>query len=102
MAFYGRVGEVRVHRQRVVTPNAESLDVVHMAVHLLSNLSQRTVVVQSSHRSKVLPRNVLSVVRRYQTVRVSRVSDNDYLNVSTSIVVNSFASFNENFTIILD
>jgi hypothetical protein len=59
-------------------------------------------VVKSGHSGKVLAWDSLCVVLEDEAVGVGRVSDNDGLAVSFSVVSHSFTNSNENGTIILE
>ena len=59
-------------------------------------------MVKSGHGSEVLSWDVLSVVSGDKAVGVSGVTDNEDLDVSGGIVVDSFTDFDEDLAVILD
>jgi len=93
---------VRVHGRRVVTPNAELLNIGGLAVELFSNLGESTIVVKSSHSVEVLLRKVLGIVRSNETVGVGWVTDDQGLAVSSGVVIDGLSSVNENLSVVLE
>mmetsp|Transcript_1720 Transcript_1720/g.6030 ORF Transcript_1720/g.6030 Transcript_1720/m.6030 type:complete len:243 (+) Transcript_1720:1567-2295(+) len=70
---------------RVISPDAKSVYIRNRAAHFLSNLSQSSVVIQTSERSDSLLRNLGSVLSHDERIGVGRVShyNNMHLRVCT-------------------
>lgn len=86
----------------MVSPNAELLDVSDLGVSLQSDLSEGSVVIESSHGSEVLLGEIFSVVLCDEAVSVSGVADNNGLDVSVSVIVDGLAGVNEDLSVVLE
>jgi len=95
------LSHIWVHRWRVVTPDAQLLNIGHLRARLQSELSQCSVVVQTCHGREVLLWNTLGVVLEDETVGVGWVADNDGLASTLGVVVHGLAGVNEDLTIVL-
>lgn len=102
LSLDGGVGEVGEHGRRVVSPDAEPLDVVDgVSVGLLSELVKCSVMVESGHGSEVLLGDILSIVSSDHSVGVSGVSNDEDLASSLRVVVESLSSVNEDLAVVL-
>lgn len=102
LAVHGGAGQVGVHGGRVVAPDSELSDIGDTGAGLLSELVEGSVVVESGHCGEVLLGDVLGVVSGDQAVGVGRVTDDENLDVSRGVVVNSFADIDEDLAVVLD
>jgi len=96
------VGKTGHHGGRVVSPDAEVLDVGDLNSSLLGELGESSVVVESGHGGEVLLGDVLGVVGGDQAVGVAGVSDDDDLDVSGGVVVEGLASVDEDLSVVLE
>jgi len=86
----------------VVTPDAKLLNISYLRAGLQSQLSEGSVVIQSSHSGEVLLGDTLSVVLEDEAVSVSRVSDDNSLAGSLGVICHGFANTNKDLSIILE
>jgi len=86
----------------VVSPHGHLLDVGYLGVGLKGELGQSSVVIESGHGSEAAGGQVRGVVLADQSVGVGRVADDDGLDVTRGVVVDSFTNINENLTVVLE
>ena len=97
----GAVSNIWVHSWRVVTPDAELLDVGDLGLRLEGQLGKGSVVIESGHGSEVLGWDSLGSVLQNEAVSVGWVSYNDGLAISLGVIIHSFTNSYENLSIIL-
>merc|ERR1719464_2124694 len=93
------VRDVWVHRGRVVSPDAEVLDILHRALRLFSELSKASVVIEPRHGGEVGGGNIGGVVRSNQAVCVAGISNNDNLCAWSRKLINGFACLGKDLAI---
>lgn len=96
----GGVGEVGEHRGGVVAPHGQVLDGGDGLVSLLSELPESPIVIQSGHRTEVLPGEALGMGRHDQSVGVGWVTNNQHLDVLASVLSQSLALFDEDLGVL--
>ena len=101
LAGDGAIPDIGVHRGRVVTPNGHLLDISDLGAGLKSELGEGTVVIKAGHGSEGRSGKIGSVVLADQGVGVSGVADDDGLDITRSVVVDSLADINEDSTVVL-
>jgi hypothetical protein len=84
----------------VVTPDAQFVDVSHLASSLKSQLGKGSVVVQPGHGGEVLLWDTLSVLLEDEAVGVGWVSNDDGLAVSLGVISHGLSNSNKDLTII--
>jgi len=96
------VADVGVHGGGVVTPDGHLLDVSNLDASLEGKLGQSSVVVETGHGSEVLSGNTGSVVLADHGVGVGRVTNDDGLDITLSIVVDGLTSVDEDLAVVLE
>jgi hypothetical protein len=86
----------------VVSPHGHLLDIGYLGAGLKGKLSESSVVIKSGHGSEAAGRQVRGVVLANQSVGVGGVADDDSLNVTGSVVVNSFTNRHEDLAVVLE
>jgi len=102
LAIDGGVSDVRVHGRRVVSPDSHLVDRGDGVSCLEGKLGEGSVVVESGHGSEVLSWDIGSVVLADKTVGVGRVSDNNGLDITSSVVVDGLADIYEDLAVVLE
>ena len=74
-AANGCAMNVWVLRRRVVSPNAQTINIANMLAGFLRQLRHCAVVVESRHRSKIARIQIRRIALGYQTVGICRVTD---------------------------
>lgn len=85
----------------MVAPNSHLLNVGDLGVGLESKLGKSSVVIEASHGGEVLSWDFWGIVLANHGVGVGWVTNNDGLNVTAGVVVDSFTSVNENLSVVL-
>jgi len=86
----------------VVSPDGHLLDGSNGIAGLESELSEGSVVIKTGHGSEVSSRDIGSVALADKGVGVGGVSDNDSLDVTSRVVVDSLTDIDEDLAVILE
>lgn len=102
LALDGGVVDVWVHGWRVVTPDAEVVDIGDLRVSLVGELVEGTEMVEHGHGGEVLTWDAWSVVGQDQTVGVGGVTDDQRSAGSLSVIVEGLAGIDEDLSVIFE
>lgn len=94
--------KVRRHSGRVVSPNNNFLNISDSRASSFSDLPDSPVVIESGHSCEVALRKIFCMSSENKAVCVSGISDNEGSDISTGVVINSFALRDENLSVFLE
>ena len=101
LSFDSSPSKIRRHSWWVISPNNNLSNISDSWASFFGYLPDSSIMIKSSHSSKVSLWQILGVSGQNQSVGVSWVSNNKSSNVSVGIVVNGSSLRNENLSIFL-
>jgi hypothetical protein len=99
LAADGGVGEVRILRRRVVTPDGDVLDDGVVRAGLARELRLGAILVEASHREEVFGRHAASGTQSDEGVGIAGITDDEDLDGLLGVTRDGFALADEDLAV---